>query len=117
MCPFSTGLSRKSVGVQRLDAMASRASGGVAAGGERPLGRRPGELVVVELEQVVGGHAEPPFGPDGGSSAAVEAGDAAAVFGVAEHGLDDVLPPAVAPSARVMPGRFSMRLCMRWCRG
>jgi hypothetical protein len=45
----------------------------------------------VELEQVVGGHAEPPFGHDGGSSAAMESGDTAVVFGVAEPGLDDVL--------------------------
>jgi len=45
----------------------------------------------VELEEVVGGHAEPPFGSDGGSSAAVEAGDATVVLRIAEHGLDDVL--------------------------
>jgi len=43
-----------------------------------------------------GGHAEAPFGADGGSSAAVgKRGDAAVVFGVAEDGLDDVLSLSV----------------------
>src|SRR3954468_1708155 len=57
----------------------------------RPSGGPADEVVIVELEQVVGGHAETPLGADGGSAAAVETGGAAVGFGVAKHRLDDVL--------------------------
>jgi len=46
--------------------------------------------VLVELEQVVGGRQEPPFGPDGGSPAPGEAGEAAVVLGIAEYRLDQL---------------------------
>jgi hypothetical protein len=62
---------------------------GQASGG--PSGRHAGEVMLVQLEQVVGGHGQAPFGADGGSPAAVEPADAAVVFGVGEDRLDDVL--------------------------
>ena len=54
-----------------------------------------GDVVLVELEEVVGGGDQAPFGADGGSASSVEAGEAAVVFGVAEQGLDQVLALAV----------------------
>jgi hypothetical protein len=54
-----------------------------------------GGLVGVELEEVVGGGDQPPFGVAGGSSAALEAVDPAVELGVAEDGLDHAL--AFAP--------------------
>jgi hypothetical protein len=45
----------------------------------------------VELEEVVAGGDELPFGAAGGQSAALEPRDAAQELGAGEHGLDDVL--------------------------
>lgn len=55
--------------------------------------------VLVELDEVVGGRHEPPFGAGGGSAAAVEAGEAAVVFGVAENRLDQLLALLVEPAS------------------
>jgi hypothetical protein len=49
----------------------------------------------MELEQVVGGGDELPFGSGSVESAAAESSEATSVFDVAEDGLDGVLPFAV----------------------
>src|SRR3954454_17242725 len=53
-CSFSTGLSRKSVEISRWIRSGIGTRGGAAAAAGRPSGRLAGEVVVVELEQVVG---------------------------------------------------------------
>ena len=54
----------------------------------------------MQLQQVVGGGDQPPFGPDGASAALVEASHAAVVFGLAEDGLDHRLAsPVELPAA------------------
>src|SRR5918994_6351532 len=53
-----------------------------------------GDLVGVELEQVVGCRDEPPFRPAGGSSAALEASDLAVELQLPEYRLDRGLAPA-----------------------
>src|SRR5829696_10363042 len=58
-----------------------------------------GELVAVELEQVVGRRDEPPFRPAGGSSAALEATDLTVELQLPEHRLDRRLAPAVERAA------------------
>src|SRR6266536_2667215 len=57
--------------VERRVVGAGRALLSVVRGGE----------VLVELDQVVGGGHQPPFGPCGRSSASGEAGESAVVFG------------------------------------
>jgi hypothetical protein len=52
------------------------------------LGSGGCELVAVELEQVVGGRQQPPFGADGRSAAAQEAVSAAVGLDLPEHRLD-----------------------------
>src|SRR3954449_336384 len=59
---------------------------------------RGGE-VLVELDEVVGGGHQPPFGPCGGSAASGEAGEAAVVLGVAEDRLDQLGALFVEPAA------------------
>ena len=46
--------------------------------------------MLVELQEVVGGRKETPFGPDGGSSTSGEAGEAAVVLGISEYRLDEL---------------------------
>src|SRR6478672_7345476 len=67
------------------------------AAGEPPLrsGCGGGELVVVELEQVVGRGDQPPFAARSGSAAALEAFDRAVELDLAEHRLDRDLALAV----------------------
>ena len=67
---------------ERLDAPA-------AAG--RPSGRLSDQLVLVELEQVMRGGDQAPFGPDRGAASSVELAQAAVVPSVAEQALDQVL--------------------------
>ena len=55
----------------------------------------------MELEQVVGGRDEPPFGSDGASAASVKAAHAAVVFGVTEDGLDHGLATSVKRAAEL----------------
>jgi len=57
--------------------------------------------VAVELEQVVRGRDEPPFGTGGASAAPVEAARAAVVFGVVEDELDHRLPTAIELAAEL----------------
>src|SRR3954467_9377893 len=73
--------------------------------------RRGGEVVLVNLREVVCSHGEPPFGSDRGSAAAVKLGDAAIVLGVAEDRLDDVLALPVQPLAVL--GREKCSYCGR----
>jgi hypothetical protein len=49
-----------------------------------------GREVLVELQEIVGGRKQPPFGPDGGSSTPGEAGEAAVVLGMSEYRLDEL---------------------------
>src|SRR5215207_11546562 len=61
-----------------------------------PLGRGGCEAVVlVELEDVVGGGNHSPLAADGGSTAALEAFDRAVELDLAEHRLDGDLALAV----------------------
>ncbi len=53
----------------------------------------------VELEEVVGGGDQSPFGPDRGSSSSSEAVDPAVELGVGEDRLDDRLALAVQHAA------------------
>ena len=46
------------------------------------------EVVLVQLQQVVGGGDQAPFGSAGGSAASLEAVDAAVELRVGEDGLD-----------------------------
>src|SRR3954468_13661332 len=67
---------------------------------------RPGSVagpveVPVELDEVVGGGHEAPFGAGGGSSAAVKAREAAVVFGVAEDRLDELASLLVEGAAEL----------------
>jgi hypothetical protein len=48
-------------------------------------------LVAVELEQVVGGGDQAPFGADGCPASSVEAVQAAVELGLREHRLDELL--------------------------
>src|SRR5829696_9900548 len=74
-------------------------SGGAAglAGAAGGSGGRCG--VFVELEEVVGGGDQSPFGADGGSASASEAVDAAVELGVGEDRLDDRLALGVELAA------------------
>src|SRR5215218_801554 len=65
------------------------------------LGRHWRQGVAPELEEVVGGGDEAPFGAGGVSAAAVEAVDAAIEFGLAEDGFDHGLAFAVELGAAV----------------
>ena len=47
-----------------------------------------GELVAVELGEVVGCHQQSPFGPHRDPASSVKSGDQPVVLGVCEHGLD-----------------------------
>lgn len=58
-----------------------------------------GELVSVELGEVVGGHQQPPFGPHCDPASSMEPVDPPVVFGVREHGLDHLDSLAVELSA------------------
>ena len=80
---------------RRLPPVRGECRGGVAGGRRRrPLGRRGGELVLVELEEVVRRGDQAPFGADGGSASSVEL--------------------LVAPRlCLVLPNRLSIR-CWRW---
>src|SRR5215210_2706983 len=76
--------------------------GAVAAGRARTRGRRPpprsgdrGGEVLVELEEVMGGRDQSPFGPGGGSAASGEAGESAVVFGVTEDRFDELFALSV----------------------
>jgi hypothetical protein len=66
-----------------------------------PSGPRGGELVLVELQQVVGGGDQAPFRSDRRSSPSVEAVDAAVELGVSEDGLDQFLSLSVELGAVV----------------
>src|SRR3954469_14899929 len=57
--------------------------------------------VLVKLAEVVGGGHEPPFGTDGGAAAALEPGEAAVVFGVAEDRFDRLAALLVELAAEV----------------
>ena len=83
----------------------------------------------MELDEVVGGHEEPPLGAHGGTSSAVETCDPAVVFGVTEDRLDRLLafsvetrPCSVAStvassrSARRSTRAGGLRLRDRWDR-
>src|SRR5271166_6956044 len=48
--------------------------------------------VLVELQEVVGGREQPPFGPGGGSSTSGEAGEPAVVLGISEDRLNELRP-------------------------
>ena len=62
--------------------------------GDRPIWLAVGLVVAQELEEVVGGCDELPFGVAGGEAAAHEALGASDGLGVREHGLDDLLSSA-----------------------
>src|SRR3954468_15089347 len=62
-------------------------------------GRACGQLVAVELEEVVGGGDEPPFASAGRPAAALEASDRAVELDLAEHGLDGDLAAPVKRAA------------------
>src|SRR5688572_21243692 len=66
---------------------------GAAVVGRGPSGGCGGGAV--ELEQVVGGGDELPFGVAGGQAASSEAGDASEVLDVAEDRFDDLLSSGV----------------------
>src|ERR1035441_5541429 len=78
-----------------------RAAGGPSGERAQPAGDclrsagRGGDLVAVELREVVGRGDQPPFGQRGGSAASLEAVDLAVVFGVSEDRLDGLLALAV----------------------
>src|SRR3954451_16745694 len=76
--------------MQRSGCVAAVARVGSAIGQRAAAGPSGGHCagVAPELEQVVGGVGEPPFGSGGGSAAAEEAIDAAVELGVGEDGLD-----------------------------
>ena len=54
-----------------------------------------GELVAVELGEVVCHQDQPPLGPDRRSTSSVKPVDVAVVLGVSEHGLDGMFAFAV----------------------
>ena len=70
---------------------------GVAVGVCR-RGLAGGELVAVELGEIVGGHQQPPFGPDSQASTAVKPGELAVLFGVTEQRLDSLTSLAIKPA-------------------
>jgi hypothetical protein len=51
-------------------------------------GRDDGDLMAVQLGQVVSCHQQPPLSAHGGSASSEESGDMAVVLGVSEHWLD-----------------------------
>jgi hypothetical protein len=59
-----------------------------------PSGGTGGE-VLVELEEVVGGRKEPPFGPNRGSATSGKVGESAVLLGMAEDRLDQLCAPLV----------------------
>jgi hypothetical protein len=70
----------------RLDGVCFRRAG---------LGAERGDVVAVELGQVVGCHQQPPLGPHCDRASSVKSGDQPVVLGVSEHGLDHLDPSAV----------------------
>ena len=64
-------------------------------------GRHGGELVAVNLGEVVGHHQQSPLEAHLGSASSVKAGDAAVVFGVAEERLDGLFAFSIALMAVV----------------
>src|SRR5215207_2467455 len=101
---FRARLLRKRVGVRRsprgIYSMAWLMSGPSDLLGW-PLGGRGRDLVLVELEQVVGGGDQPPFGPAGGSSSSLKAVDPTVELRVSEHRLDHRLAFSVELAAGV----------------
>ena len=81
--PFVARLSRNLLG-----GAAVRSSRRASDRGSAGSGSDRGELVAVELGEVVGCHQQPPFGPDRDPASSVESADQPVVFGVREHGLD-----------------------------
>ena len=63
--------------------------------------------MLVELEEVVRGRDQPPFGAGGSAPAAEEAGEAAVVLGVAEDRLDQC--PGVGVELAAVVGREHAR--------
>jgi len=61
----------------------------------RPSGRCEGHLVLVELQQVVGGGDQSPFRACGGSASSQKLTDAPVVLGLCEHRLDHHLSSSV----------------------
>src|SRR3954454_1922716 len=96
-------LSREAVGKFREDRLICAADGVRERDARQPptgfLGGGGGDLVAVELEEVVGCRDEPPFRPAGGSSATLEASDLAVELQLSEHRLDRRLPLAVERAA------------------
>src|SRR4051812_22471146 len=60
-----------------------------------------GDLVLVELEKVVGRVDQAPFGANGGSASAVKAIEATVELGVGEHRLDELLSLSIELAAVV----------------
>src|SRR5947209_18548224 len=81
----------------------ARGRGGCSCLGPTPAprsGDRGGE-VLVELEEVMGGRDQSPFGPRGGAAASGEARESAVVFGVAEDRFDELFALSVELVAAV----------------
>jgi hypothetical protein len=65
--------------------------------------------VLVELEEVVGGRKEPPFGPNRGSAASRKAGESAVLLGMAEDRLDQLCAPLVERFAALVESTDRMK--------
>ncbi len=89
VCASGDGGGARRAGSARL--VGCRCGPGAVSGG---LG---GQVVFVELEQVVCRGDQPPFRACGGSTSPLELADAPVVLGLSEHGLDHRLAFSVSP--------------------